>query len=207
MNLNWKFANDTFGETYHFGKLHSDTLGQLYHGNNLHMHEFGRHHRFVTASRGIDAMRSLPEEEWNIAQGTFVLYHLFPNIQYLVDTNTATLIRIYPDPHHSGRSTTKITFYYTEEALAQVDPDMAYDSSNVYDFETRANLGGVEALLEVFHSTVEQEDYLMGEMQQQAAESGALDTIIFGRNEPALHHFHRNYRDALGLPPLEPVSI
>ena len=35
--LNWKFANDTFGETYHFGKLHKDTLGRLYYGNNLHL--------------------------------------------------------------------------------------------------------------------------------------------------------------------------
>ena len=43
--LNWKFANDTFGETYHFGKLHKDTLGRLYYGNNLHFEEFGRHHR------------------------------------------------------------------------------------------------------------------------------------------------------------------
>ena len=29
--LNWKLANDTFGETYHFGKLHKDTLGRLYY--------------------------------------------------------------------------------------------------------------------------------------------------------------------------------
>ena len=35
-SLNWKFANDTFGETYHFGKLHKDTLGRIYYGNNLH---------------------------------------------------------------------------------------------------------------------------------------------------------------------------
>ena len=39
--LNWKLANDTFGETYHFGKLHKDTLGRLYYGNNLHFEEFG----------------------------------------------------------------------------------------------------------------------------------------------------------------------
>ena len=43
-------------------------------------------------------------------------------------------------------------------------------------------------------------------MQQRAAETGMLKEIIFGRNEPALHHFHRNYREALGQPPLEPVA-
>ena len=76
-------------------KLHKDTLGRLYYGNNLHFECFGRHHRFVTASRGIDAVRERPESEWKIADGTFVLYHLFPNIQYLHE-HTATLIRIYP---------------------------------------------------------------------------------------------------------------
>ena len=209
MNLNWKFANDTFGETYHFGKLHKDTLGRLYHGNNLHLKEFGRHHRFVTANRGIDAMRDLPEEDWNIAQGTFVLYHLFPNIQFLADQHTATLIRIYPDAANPGRSTTRISFYYTPEAIAAVEAEQAAGTkiADVYDYSGREGaIGGVEASLEVFSSTVEKEDYLMGEMQQRAAETGMLKEIIFGRNEPALHHFHRNYREALGLPVLEPIE-
>ncbi len=209
MNLNWKFANDTFGETYHFGKLHKNTLGQLYYGNNLHLKEFGRHHRFVTANYGIDAMRDLPESEWHIAQGTFVLYHLFPNVQFLADPNTATLIRIYPDENNPGRSTTRITFYYTEEAIQAVEAEQAagVEIGDVYEREGREGvIGGVEASLEVFHSTIEQEDYVMGEMQQRAAETGMLKEIIFGRNEPALHHFHQNYREALNQPPLEPVE-
>ena len=47
----------------------------------------------------------------------------------------------------------------------------------------------------------------MGEMQQRAAETGMLKEIIFGRNEPALHHFHQNYREALNQPPLVPEPI
>ena len=31
----------------------------------------------------------------------------------------------------------------------------------------------------------------MGEMQQRAAENRQLKEIIFGRNGPALHHFHQ----------------
>jgi hypothetical protein len=27
--------------------------------------------------------------------------------------------------------------------------------------------------------------------------------MFFGRNEPALHHFHANYREAMDMPPLE----
>ncbi len=210
MNLNWKFANDTFGETYHFGKLHKDTLGQLYYGNNLHFEEFGRHHRFVTANFGIDAMRNEPEEDWRIHRGTFVLYHLFPNIQLITSDFTTTLIRIYPHRDGPGRSVTKISFYFSpevQEFAAQNQPD--FDASKVYEFDERAGGDGVPTLdanLEVFTSTVEQEDYVMGEMQQRAAENGQLKEIMFGRNEPALHHFHNNYREALGQPPLEKVG-
>ena len=84
-----------------------------------------------------------------------------------------------------------------------MDTDTAANS-DAYDFsEGRANLS---AALEVFKSTVENGDYVMGEMQQKAAESGLLKEIIFGRNEPALHHFHNNYREALGEPLLSEHS-
>ncbi len=214
MNLNWKFANDTFGETYHFGKLHKNTLGKLYYGNNLHLQEFGRHHRFVTANRGIDAVRTRPESEWNITQGTFVLYHLFPNIQLIVNSQNVTLIRIYPDAKNPGRSITRISFYFTPEAVERAAAQdngkqvKGLQTEDVYDFERRTSGEGVETLeasLEVFRSTVENEDYVMGEMQQRAAENGMLKEIIFGRNEPALHHFHNNYREALGQPPLKAI--
>ena len=200
MKLNWKFANDTFGETYHFQKLHKDTLGRLYHGNNLHLKEFGRHHRFVTASVGIDSMREKPESEWRIEEGTFVLYHLFPNIQLLMDPATATLIRIYPDPDSPSRSVTRISFYYTQAAIDAVEAHAAAGEqvTDVYDREqSRGRMGGVETQFEVFTSTVEQEDYVMGEMQQRASETGMLKEIVFGRNEPALHHFHRSFAQAL----------
>lgn len=209
MNLNWKFANDTFGETYHFGKLHKDTLGQLYYGNNLHFEEFGRHHRFVTASRGIDALRELPEEQWQINQGTFVLYHLFPNIQFVTGPETSTLIRIYPHKDGPGRSVTQVSFYYSQAAIdfaaAQAAEQGEFDASKVYD-PSGNRAASIEASLEVFNSTIEQEDYYMGEMQQIAAENGQLKEVMFGRNEPALHHFHNNFREALGQELLEPIK-
>ncbi|MGI9264478.1 MAG: aromatic ring-hydroxylating oxygenase subunit alpha [Gammaproteobacteria bacterium] len=205
MMLNWKLANDTFGETYHFQKLHKNTLGQIFLGNNLHLKEFGRHHRFVTANRAIDQMRELPESEWNITDGTFVLYFLFPNIQLVVNAQSVTLIRIYPDKNNPGHSITRVSFYYSKEA-ALADDHAEVAAEDVYNIDRRQNNGpSLAASLEVFRSTIEHEDYLMGEMQQRSAENGLLKEIIFGRNEPALHHFHNSYREALNQPPLEPV--
>lgn len=208
-NLNWKFANDTFGETYHFQKLHKDTLGRLFVGNNLHLHEFGRHHRFVTANHGIHQLKDKPEVDWNIENATFVLYHLFPNIQLVVSTRSTTLVRIYPDATTPGRSVTKISFYYSDQLIDAIETAEreGHELVDVYDRNAQPGaVGGLQASMEVFYSTVELEDYVMGEMQQRSAETGMLEEIVFGRNEPALHHFHRNYREALGQPPLEAVA-
>jgi len=214
MKLNWKLANDTFGETYHFQKLHKDTLGQIFLGNNLHLTEFGRHHRFVTANGAIHQMRALPEDEWSISDATFVLYYLFPNIQLVVNADSVTLIRIYPDESNPGRSVTRISFYYSQEAMVQVEADAEAEAQaqaehtpdDVYSIDQRKNSGpSLSASLEVFRSTIEMEDYVMGEMQQRSAQNGLLKEIIFGRNEPALHHFHNSYREALNQPPLVPI--
>jgi phenylpropionate dioxygenase-like ring-hydroxylating dioxygenase large terminal subunit len=206
MMLNWKLANDTFGETYHFQKLHKNTLGQIFLGNNLHLREFGRHHRFVTANRAINEMRELPESEWSITRGTFVLYFLFPNIQLIINAQSVTLVRIYPDRNHPGHSITRVSFYYSKEAMALAEEQTAISAEDVYSIDRRQNAApSLAASLEVFRSTIENEDYLMGEMQQRAAENGLLKEVIFGRNEPALHHFHNSYREALNQPPLEPV--
>ena len=42
----------------------------------------------------------------------------------------------------------------------------------------------------------------MGELQQRTAESGQLKHVMFGRNEPALHHFHSTFSEVLGTSPL-----
>ncbi|MDP1967443.1 MAG: SRPBCC family protein, partial [Reyranella sp.] len=47
--------------------------------------------------------------------------------------------------------------------------------------------------------TVEKEDFPLGEDMQRGFHSGAQDHLLFGRNEPALAHFHRSVHEALGL--------
>jgi len=207
MNLNWKLANDTFGETYHFQRLHRNTLGQLFHGDALAYEVFSRNHRFVFASRTIDAMRELPEEQWDIGFAN-VLYFLFPNIQFNVSRDSVSLIKIYPDAENPGRSITRVGHYYSQAAVdAAADADVVATRENVYQLDPGGRrVGSIEASMEIFDSTIEKEDYLMGETTQRSAENGFLEHLIFGRNEPALHHYHNTFRAALNLPPLEEVG-
>ena len=49
---------------------------------------------------------------------------------------------------------------------------------------------------------IRDEDYAVAATSQLGAESGLQDSMLFGRNEPALHHYHNTYREALGMEPL-----
>ncbi len=202
-DLNWKLANDTFGETYHFGRLHKDTLGKLFHGDALAYQEFGRNHRFVWATKNIDALQDLPEEEWDYSQSTGWIYYLFPNIQLTGGASDANLIKIYPDADNPGRSITRVHHYFSAEIIATAAAQDATTKEDVYNPNRTPSISAVS---EIFDSTIEQEDYLMGETTQKTAEAGLVKEFIFGRNEPALHHYHNTYREALNLPPLEPVD-
>ena len=45
------------------------------------------------------------------------------------------------------------------------------------------------------------EDFPTGRTIQIGLTSGAQDQVVYGRNEPAMIHYHRSLRSALGLGP------
>ena len=53
-----------------------------------------------------------------------------------------------------------------------------------------------------FVDVIRDEDYMAAARSQRGADSGMIDYSIFGRNEPALHHYHNTYREALDMEPL-----
>ena len=150
-------------------------------------------------------MRKLPERDWNYEKATSQLYYLFPNIQLTAGSDGCSLIKIYPLAGQPGRSVTRVWHYFSREVMekAREEDSSDFDRSGVYEPGQASGLGRLEATMEVFDSTIEQEDYLMGETTQKAAESGLMEYVQFGRNEPALHHYHNTFREALNLPPLE----
>ena len=166
----------------------------------------------MTASQALGEFKDIPEADWNIHVGAaFVLYYLFPNITFIVGNGSCTIVKMYPDPDNPGRSTSQVFAYYAQEVLDMEAAAKAEGSleevtaENVYDLEKRGG-PSIETTMEVFNSTIEKEDYLMGELQQKSAETGLLKHVTFGRNEPALHHFHSTFAEVLGMPPLEKVE-
>jgi phenylpropionate dioxygenase-like ring-hydroxylating dioxygenase large terminal subunit len=181
----WKLAMDTFGETYHFTSLHPNTLAAFFHGNVQCYDTFGRNHRMLLCRREIDLLRGLPEDQWRITTAALPVYWLSPNVQLMPTDAGCYLVRAYPHPTEPGRHTSLITFYVWPQAAAAT--------------------AGENVLREVatrFCEIIRDEDYAAGAAQQRSAASGVIEHVAFGRNEPALHHYHGTYRSLLGLEPL-----
>jgi hypothetical protein len=57
--------------------------------------------------------------------------------------------------------------------------------------------------METFASIIQAEDYVAAASSHRGVLSGAQTHVIFGRNEPALHHYHSVFNAALGLESIE----
>tara|TARA_R110002073_G_scaffold16703_2_gene63740 strand:- start:1147 stop:2337 length:1191 start_codon:yes stop_codon:yes gene_type:complete len=193
--MNWKLANDTFGETYHFEVLHKNTLAEDLYGNVQMYDTYKRNHRMSLCMRNIDSLRELPEEKWHILEASIPVYFIFPNIQLIMGRGGPTLVRIYPDSGDPHNSHSQISFY-----LHPMVQQMAMDP------EHKEHYLELENRMQGFAEIIRDEDYAVAATSHTGAVSGALEYFTYGRNEPALHHYHNNYREALGLPPLERIS-
>ena len=185
--MNWKLGIDTFGETYHFTALHRNTLGPYFYGNVQTYDTYGRNHRMGLCLRSIDELRAEPREKWHISRAALPVYYLFPNIQLNVLPNSVVLVRLYPDRRDPARSVTRLSFYAPKEAL-ETNPDL------------------VKEVTQNFSDVIRDEDFEVASRAQIGADCGIHEHVLFGRNEPALHHYHNTYREALGMPPLELIE-
>ncbi len=190
-NINWKLAIDTFGENYHFDVLHRDTLASDIHGNLQTNDTFGRNYRFSFAMKGGFAhvmQNNLPMAEWPYRWITLNVYFFYPNVILLVDPAGIDILRMYPDGDDPAKSRTHHSYYRHPEFV---------------EFLKANNEPVDESRFPGFNEIIVAEDYRAAESTQIGALAGARSHYLFGRNEPALHHYHNVHREGLGLPRLE----
>ncbi|HET8617511.1 MAG TPA: SRPBCC family protein [Acidimicrobiales bacterium] len=178
VGANWKVTLDTYRENYHFDYLHRDTLKSYAYGGVLTFDAFGPHLRNCSAIRSIDELRAMPEEQWRDVDRHFSYqYSLFPNTCLTFDSRHIELWQIFPDG--VDRSVVLHT---------------AYARPGLPDDE-RAKL--VEMAPWICETVVDGEDFWVAARTEPGIRTGLVDTIVFGRNEPACQHLHRGFREAL----------
>jgi phenylpropionate dioxygenase-like ring-hydroxylating dioxygenase large terminal subunit len=177
--INWKVVVDTFLESYHLATLHQRTVNPILYSNLGTFDAFGRNLRTIFARRTIGALREMPEADWNLIPHSTVIYVLFPNTVFIMQGDHVETWHVFPAGDGTDESAMYISLYPPEPALT--------DSAK----------GHWDRNFDLLMATVEKEDFPLSEGMQRGFYSGAQDDVLFGRNEPALQHFHRSVKAAL----------
>jgi len=180
--INWKLAVDTFLESYHIGALHYDTIGPLYYTNRNTFDAFGRNLRWILPRRTIGELRGLPEDQWDLIGQTVIVYLLFPNTVLVMVQDHLETWHIFPAGNGTDETRMCVSLYTPEPALT--DSAKRHWNNN----------------FDLLMATVENQDFPVSEGIQRGFYSGAQDDIVFGRNEPALQHYHQALNSVLKLP-------
>lgn len=184
-DLNWKIVVDGFLETYHIKFLHTRTIGPYIRTNLTPFEAFGPHGRMVGVRDSYAEVLGKSADDADCMPHIAVIYQLFPNTILVWQADHFEAWLIFPEGDRPDRSTSRVM-------LLAPHPTRDDAEQRVWDLNWK-----------ILMQTVLEEDFPVGETMQRAFASGAQDHLTFGRNEPALQHFHRSLADALGPLPTE----
>jgi phenylpropionate dioxygenase-like ring-hydroxylating dioxygenase large terminal subunit len=177
--MNWKLVMDTFHEGYHIGFLHRDSLKEILHGNVADFAAYGFNHRLTFPRRKLERLKSAPEATWDLMWNTTVIYALFPNTILMLQGDHVELARVFPCDGRADRAVMELSLHVPRAPASEEEVD-----------HWRKNM---QLVLDV----VTGEDFPAGRSIQAGIRSGAQTHTVFGRNEPAMIHYHRSLQAAL----------
>lgn len=179
-DLNWKLMIDTFLESYHLKVLHRNSIRGTILSDRQLVDAAGSCERLIQPRDTFESdFRSKPEAEWDLIKHTAVAYVVFPNTMFIMQSDHVEIWRVFPDGDNPNRCKMYFDVYVpgptvTEKAKKYWDANIDY---------------GVKIVLE--------EDVPLGEKNQAAFNSGAIEHVNFGRNELGLTNFHKTIQAAL----------
>ncbi|MCG2840545.1 aromatic ring-hydroxylating dioxygenase subunit alpha [Sandaracinobacter sp. RS1-74] len=182
-DANWKYAFDTYGESYHFATLHPTTIGSLAFSNTMTHRPHGLHTRLGFPRADFAAYANLPEEDWPHSDYGG-LYMIFPNTVINVNGMQGGgpfygVSRVFPGDE-PGKSVTLMTHYRPGHA----DPEMP--------------MSAWEATHDFIHAVVRDEDYsVSAEGQRNLGWAPPGFRMRFGANEAVLQKQHRQIAEIL----------
>nr|WP_246350472.1 aromatic ring-hydroxylating dioxygenase subunit alpha [Sphingobium boeckii] len=131
---NWKYAWDTYCESYHFATLHATTVAPLLMSNVMALTPFGRHARMGFPRKNWQALSAQREQDWpaNDYGGN---YFIFPNINLNVSAGPNGemfygFYHLYPG-EETGQTVTRMATYRPAHANG---PQPISDWSDLHDF-------------------------------------------------------------------------
>jgi len=187
---NWKVAYDGYLEGYHFATLHPTTIAPRTYTNITHYESFGPHLRIGFPQVNIGALRKVPREEWGRHEnaGFDFVRTLFPNVSVFLAPEIAQIAQLFPGPT-PDRNRTVLTYVRRKPVTDGADQE------------------AVEKMINWLRDVTYGEDYVLGLKIQKGLESGALQDVIFGKNERGNQFFHEVVDWYLAEDPSKPMPV
>ena len=183
---NWKIVTDTFTEGYHIPVLHKGSVGPMIAGGLNAYRAFGDHQREVFAMKNLEELREVPREQRNaFAEGRIIFtYDIYPNTILQIGGDHAESYRVFPG--EAVGSSMCVHSYFT---LGETTDDEAEQHRQTFDF---------------FYNLVGQEDFKVAAGVQKGLHTGAYDTYLYGRMEPATQVWHAAFQRDTHAPQAAP---
>lgn len=190
---NWKFAQDTFFEGYHFATIHPKTINTVNFSNVTIHDNFGPHQRVMMPTRTYMDWIAKPEADW--PQLPYQGIHLiFPNTIFFVGH-----LETFNLPANSMRQ-----IYGMWRIFPGKEPGSSFTLMSTFqplEGNVDAELDEYKEVSEFIINVVRDEDYsLCAEGQRNLESSEGAKKILLGRNEVALQSIERHIAKAIGLP-------
>ena len=183
VRMNWKLVVDTFLETYHFPVLHRESVNSIFFPNCGPFDAFGQNLRLIGVRRSIETLRGKPVETGALLPHLTIVYLLFPNTVLIYQAGHIELWRIFPARQRGSDPVNETQFWVSLYAPERPETD-----------EAKAHW---DANLDLLLDVTMNEDFANGATTQSGFAAGRATELLFGRNEPALIHFHKAVQAAL----------
>ncbi|MBX9946342.1 MAG: Rieske 2Fe-2S domain-containing protein [Reyranella sp.] len=171
--INWKLVMDGFMEDYHLTVLHKSTIGP-YMLPNIHEYSaFRSHSRLVAARASMNKLAGQDPKSVDLLPSAIFIYSVFPGTILVWQADHFELWTILPHATDPRRATA------TARLLAPT-ADTVEAERALWDKNWK-----------ILMDTVQEEDWAAARDIQESIGGGGQSHFVFGRNEPALQHFHR----------------
>jgi phenylpropionate dioxygenase-like ring-hydroxylating dioxygenase large terminal subunit len=184
-SCNYKFLIDGFAESYHLKVLHRATIAPYFEGVPGLTDGMGPIVRNIGVRTTIAKEFDKPVDERRFVRHGTIQYLIPPNVVVSHQVDHVQFWQI--DPLGPARCRVALHLYWPKpiDELARKKADFN---------------------LEILWNVTTTEDFPQSDAIQSNLSSGAIRELVFGRNEPALIHYHEAIAAAAGGPWIEPIA-
>ncbi|MGI9324172.1 MAG: aromatic ring-hydroxylating oxygenase subunit alpha [Pseudomonadales bacterium] len=171
---NWKVAYDGYLDYYHLPILHGKSFGTDI-GHKANYYFWGPHSHLGRPDTSFEKYENLPDKEWPLARLLDGVWTIFPHISiasFQGGGRSVMISQLFPGETIDKSTTVQ---YYLMEKEPLTDDDNR-ETKEQFDF---------------LKYVVSEEDYKTGIALQKNLEFGALDHVLYGKNEGGSQSFHK----------------